>query len=590
MSYEIYLKSTAPLLLAVTLIAGCAGSGPDHADRAKTICNPMDLGYRFQPDEPSRREAADPTVILFRDTYFLFASKSGGYWYSDDLADWTFIETGEIPTEDYAPTAIAIDDTVYFLASSTVKSTIYRSADPITGHWEVARDSLEVPVWDPAFFQDDDGRVYLYWGCSNVNPIMGVEVDHRNGFRFMGGPKELIHADPGEHGWEVPGDYNTRLGTSPWIEGAWMNKQGGMYYLQYAGPGTEFKSYSDGVYVSEDPLGPFRLQEHNPFSYKPEGFAAGAGHGSTFRDKYGNWWHIGTMTISQKHVFERRLGLFPAFIDDRGILHAETRFGDYPMVIPREKVDSAGELFPGWMLLSYNKGVSVSSSIDTLPPSGITDEDIRTSWAAESGTDREWVLLDLGEAYDLFAVQVNFAEHDAGIYGRQENLAHRFMIEFSDDNHSWEMLADRSASRDDHSHVYIQLPEKITGRYLRLKNIRVPGGHLALSGFRVFGKGSGEKPPAVRSLVAERDPANRRTVRLTWDRSPGATGYNIRYGTDPDRLYHNYSIYGDTSVVINSLHTGWEYFFSVEAFNENGISGTGAAEPAVIQPVLQVPG
>ena len=26
-------------------------------------------------------------------------------------------------------------------------------------------------------FCDDDGRVYFYWGCSNMSPIWGVELD-----------------------------------------------------------------------------------------------------------------------------------------------------------------------------------------------------------------------------------------------------------------------------------------------------------------------------------------------------------------------------------------------------------------------------
>lgn len=83
-----------------------------------------------------------------------------------------------------------------------------------------------------------------------------------------------------------------------------MNQYKGKYYLQYAVPGTEFKSYSNGVYVSENPLGPFTLLKHNPFSYKPEGFVNGTGHGSTFQDLYGNYWNIGTSTISRRHMFE----------------------------------------------------------------------------------------------------------------------------------------------------------------------------------------------------------------------------------------------------------------------------------------------
>ena len=33
----------------------------------------------------------------------------------------------------------------------------------------------------------------------------------------------------------------------PFIEGSWMKKYNGKYYLQYGAPGTEFSGYGDGV-------------------------------------------------------------------------------------------------------------------------------------------------------------------------------------------------------------------------------------------------------------------------------------------------------------------------------------------------------
>jgi xylan 1,4-beta-xylosidase len=84
-------------------------------------------------DKPSRREAADPTIVWYKDRYFLFASKSGGYWHSPDLIDWTFIATDQIPVEEYAPTAVVLNDTIYFMGSSTEKSSIYKSTDPLNG-------------------------------------------------------------------------------------------------------------------------------------------------------------------------------------------------------------------------------------------------------------------------------------------------------------------------------------------------------------------------------------------------------------------------------------------------------------------------
>ena len=572
-------RSPAILILLISLVS-CHQETSRQNNQQITYCNPVDLGYRFALDSPSRREAADPSMVRYKDLYLLFASKSGGYWYSKDLADWKFIETSQIPTEEYAPTAVVIGDTIYFLASSTEKSTIYRSINPLAGEWSVAVDELEIPVWDPAFFMDDDNRLFLYWGCSNVNPIYGVEVDYRDSFSFVGEPRELIHANPGEHGWEVPGDYNTLTNNSPWIEGAWMTKRNGRYYLQYAGPGTEFKSYADGVYISENPLGPFRLQNHNPYAAKPEGFAAGAGHGSSFSDNYGNQWHIGTITISQKHMFERRLGLFPVFYDVDNTMYSVTRYGDWPMIIPRHKIKGFDEVSPGWMLLSYNKSTEVSSSVDSLPPSGMTDEDIRTYWAAESNSDKEYAVIDLGSSCTVNAIQINFAEHNTEIYGLEKNLYHRYTIWHSTDGTAWKMLIDNSGNETNNTHIYKQLEDPINCRYLKINNIEVPGGHFAISGFRVFGKGSGALPGKVTGFSAVRNQEDRRKVNLSWSKAAGATGYNISYGTDKEKLYNDYMVYNDTILTINSLNINHDYWFSIEAFNETGITASGKKSKA----------
>ncbi len=566
------MKTGFYLLLIIGLFSGCQSKVGQQSTKMTTVCNPLDISYRFCLDEPSRREAADPTIILFRDTYFLFASKSGGYWYSNDLVDWTFIETSSIPTEEYAPTVVSINDTLYFLASSNEKSTIYKTVDPFSGRWEIALDSLKIPVWDPFLFLDEDNRLYLYWGCSDKNPIFGIELNHKDNFAFIGEPRELIFSNKKQHGWEVPGDFNTNIEANPWIEGAWLNKYQGTYYLQYSGPGTEFKSYSDGVYTSDNPLGPFKLASHNPFAYKPGGFATGAGHGSTFMDKHRNFWHIGTVTISEKHIFERRLAIFPAFFDKQGILHATTKFGDYPQLIPNKKIEHVDEIFSHWMLLSFNKKVDVSSALDSLPPENMTDENIRTYWAAQSGDSNEFAIIDLGDVFEVSAIQINFAEHNTNIFGRQNDKFHRYILEISDNNKDWNMLIDKSQNISDHTHDYTQLDEKVRCRYVKIINLQVPGGHFAISGFRIFGIGSGKIPQAPQNFQVRRNPDDRRNVKLTWATIENATGYNIRFGSDKDKLYHNYMIYQDSSLEINSLNSNQPYYFAIESFNENGIS------------------
>ena len=79
----------------------------------QTFCNPLNISYRFTPDKPSRRAAADPVIVLFKDNYYLFATASGGYWYSKDLLKWNFVTTKDLPFEKDAPAAAVINGSLY---------------------------------------------------------------------------------------------------------------------------------------------------------------------------------------------------------------------------------------------------------------------------------------------------------------------------------------------------------------------------------------------------------------------------------------------------------------------------------------------
>ena len=104
--------------------------------------------------------------------------------------------------------------------------------------------------------------------------------------------------------------------------------------MHFATPGTQYKTYADAIYTSQHPLGPFVPAKEEPFSHKPTGFAGGSGHGSTFADLDGNYWHIATSTISVRDRFERRLSMFPVFFAPDGTMFADTYFGDYPTRLP----------------------------------------------------------------------------------------------------------------------------------------------------------------------------------------------------------------------------------------------------------------
>lgn len=534
-----------------------------------TFCNPLNLNYRYQLKNPSRREAADPVVVFFRDNYYLFASKSGGYWSSKDLLQWTFITSGDLPWEDYAPAVVAIEDALYFMA---LDRKIYKSDDPASGKWQVVKEGFPFYAGDPCLFLDDDGRLYLYYGLSNFKPISGIELDRKT-FEPIGTPVEFFGNHILDYGWERPSDYNEITDNKkPFLEGAWMTKHDGKYYLQYAVPGTQFKSYADGLYIAENPLGPFKVADANPFSYKPEGFICGAGHSSTFQDKWGNYWHIGTMTISVKERFERRLGLFPAFFDKDGTFYTYTAFGDFPHQMPAKKINGPEDFQPVGMLLSYKKPVEVSSTLADHPGENAVGEDVRKYWSAATGEKGEWIRIDLQSVCKVNAVQLNYFDEATTILGRSDSDYYQYLLEYSTDGKFWNTLADKTSNKTSVAHDYIELKTPVKARYIRLTNYRVPDGKFALSGLRVFGAGNGKTTKAVSSFTAVRDTADARNVTLSWTKKPNATGYNIRYGTTPDKLYLNYQVLGSNTVTIHSLNRLQNYYFTIDAFNEKGIT------------------
>ncbi|MBN1396591.1 MAG: family 43 glycosylhydrolase [Bacteroidetes bacterium] len=568
------MKKIASVFIVILLSVAVKTYGqPDNKsnkNRQITICNPLNLNYRFCLDKPSRREAADPTMVNFKNEYYLFASKSGGYWHSTDLLNWDLITTQDLPMEDYAPTAVVKNDAIYFMASAD-KPVIYKTADPKSGKWQIVNPAFPIGMIDPCLFFDDDGRLYFYYGCSNKYPIYGVELDP-NTFNPIGEPQVLFNSHKDIYGWERSGDYNEDIPTNPWIEGSWITKHNGKYYFQYAIPGTQFKSYCDGLYISDKPLGDFTLAPSNPCSSKPEGFITGAGHSSTFQDKYGNFWHISTMTISQKHMFERRLGLFPMFFDRDGELYTYTAYGDFPFKVPDKKISGPEEISTHWMLLSYNRPVQVSSELPDHPKQYAADENIRTYWSAKTGDKGEWISIDMKKECTVNAVQVNYAENETQIFGRNSGISHQYLLEYSSDNKTWHALADKTENKSDVPHDYIELRAPIKARYIRLVNYHIPEGTFALADLRVFGKGKGTIPTKIKEMNIVRSAKDRCVADLKWTKSTNAFGYNVRYGTEKNKLYHNYQVLGIDSITIRSLNSTSKYYFTIDAFNENGVS------------------
>jgi xylan 1,4-beta-xylosidase len=553
-----------------------------------TYCNPLNLDYGYTPFEHyttagKHRATADPTITLFKDKYYIFSTNQFGYWWSDDMSVWKFVPRkflrpyNEVPGDELcAPGTLVLGDTLLVIGSTYNKDfTLWMSTDPTTDTWKPAKDYFQLGAWDPGFFADDDQRVYVYHGSSNTLPLYGQEID-RNTFEPIGEKKGLATLNPDEHGWERFGENNDNVFLKPFMEGAWVNKYKGKYYLQYGAPGTEFSGYGDGVLVGDHPLGPFTYQKHNPFSYKPGGFVRGAGHGATFQDKYGNWWHISTLGIAVKNNFERRIGFWPAGFDQDGVLYTNTAYGDFPHYLAEGKEDHLKSRFTGWMILNYNKPVQVSSTLGAYNANNAVDEDVKTYWSAKTANKGEWLSTDLGKRSAVKAIQINYADQDAEFMGKSSGVFHQYIIYNSDDGKKWNVLIDKSTNMADVPHDYIELPNPVQTRYLKIENIKMPTGKFALSGFRVFGNGHGALPDTVKNFMVLRGDSERRNAWIKWNMNGDAIGYTIYFGIEPDKLYSNILVYNKNEYYFNAMDKSLPYYFQIEAFNENGISARSA--------------
>ena len=545
-----------------------------QSTQSSTYCNPINIDYTYMIYNANKgisyRSGADPAIVKFRNEYYLFVTRSLGYWHSTDLLNWDFIT----PEKWYfqgsnAPAASNYKDSVLYVTGDPSGSmSILYTDDPKKGDWKAVPAILN-DLQDPDLFVDDNGQAYMFWGSSNKFPIRGITLDREQNFRPSDKVDTLFNLDEAKHGWERFGENNSDTVLGGYIEGAWLTKHNDKYYMQYAAPGTEFNVYGDGVYIGDHPLGPYHYAPNNPISFKPGGFMNGAGHGSTVKGPQNIDWHFTTMAVNVNIGWERRIGMFPTFFDKDGLMYCDTYFGDYPHYAPT--IAGMKGAFRGWMLLSFKKPVKASSSVENYRPENVTDENVKTFWVAEKNDDKQWLEIDLQNPAKVFAIQLNYNDYKSNLFGRIPDIHERYTIEGSLDEKSWIILVDRSDNFKDVPNDYVELAMPQTVRYVRYKNIHVLATNLSVSDMRIFGVGQGKKPTEVKKLLVKRE-EDRRNALIKWTAQQNCQGYNVLWGIAPDKLYSSWMVCDKDSLLMRNLDADETYYFSIEAFNENGIA------------------
>jgi beta-xylosidase len=332
-------------MIALPLVGLCFAGGAglrgepasESSARQRTYSNPI----------LAEGNPADPDVILVDGTYYLYPTTHGhGYdvWTSTDLINWR--PRGSVFK---APHGGAWAPDVFHNKSGDGKFYLYYTVSgpdaPAHGPWGkrvgvAVSDSPLGPFEDKKvlaegsidanLFQDDDGRLYLYY------------VEIADGFKIFG----QRMADP----LTKDGDRVEVLHpTEPWemvsgrvTEGPFMLKHDGTYYLMYSGTGADSPNYGIGYTTSKSPLGPFEKAAENPIAHRSEGTAGqassgteaqrpqsvyGPGHHCVVTGPDGKLWMIYHQKQDDGMNYRRFLALDPIWFDDDGKLHARVSRG-----------------------------------------------------------------------------------------------------------------------------------------------------------------------------------------------------------------------------------------------------------------------
>ncbi|MFN8208579.1 MAG: fibronectin type III domain-containing protein [Bacteroidales bacterium] len=100
----------------------------------------------------------------------------------------------------------------------------------------------------------------------------------------------------------------------------------------------------------------------------------------------------------------------------------------------------------------------------------------------------------------------------------------------------------------------------------------MPGGCFAISGLRVFGRGSGLVPDPVKEFMVLRTEKDKRSAWLRWSPVDNAWAYNIFFGTAPDKLYNCIMVHNANECWFKGMDKEKRYYFTIQAINENGVS------------------
>lgn len=321
------LKKMARTSAAILLFVAALVLALDyiHAETSELHATKKDSRRTYRNPLLPEINMADPDVIRVNGRYYLYATthtKGFDVYVSDDLVHW---ENKGLAFADPRLGAWAPDvfhnergDGKYYLYYTDnapkredglkLKQIGVAVADSPLGPF-IDKASLAADAIDAHFFQDEDGKFYLYY----VDLLGGFKIKVQPMSDPMTKKGELKEVIRPTEAWEkVSGEVT---------EGPFMLKRKGVYYLMYSGTGADSPNYGIGYATSKSPLGPFVKYPGNPIAHRTEKIL-GPGHHCVVEGPDKKLWMIYHQKRGIETSFLRDLAIDPLWFDEKGVIHA----------------------------------------------------------------------------------------------------------------------------------------------------------------------------------------------------------------------------------------------------------------------------
>lgn len=481
--------------------------------RSPRYCNPLPM---VRDDRASA--SGDITVIRDENKYYMYCT-GGGAWISDDLSNWRFQAVANVPV---APHVVKYKRAFYMCGNS---GPLYKADHPLgpftaVGNWPKPTEGWYGP-FDMDIFIDDTGKPYLYYPGRGITGIFVVPLNPADLTKFDGPPRHLFAFNK-NHLWERYGEMNEYTDVS-WVEGPWMLKYNGTYYLQYSASGTQWKTYAEGYYTAPTPMGPFTYATNNPLLRKTEGIVTGTAHGSVVEGPAGTLWQFYTIVLSNPPG-GRRVGMDPIAFDEDGDM--SVRITETPQWAPGVVGDPPKDGDSGSIPVTIHKvrAMNAQSSFSSEQhghyAAYAVDNSTGTWWEPSPDDARPSLTLDLGPATRFDVVQL-FTIDSARLlftggwrFGRRARTtsstneataeaiaptlpptdAYQYQIEVSTDGNTFTTVLDESTNDVVRNTIFEEIPPTKC-RFVRLTMINWPRATpLGIIELTVFGRPSGSLP------------------------------------------------------------------------------------------------